>query len=87
MAGTETKRNFWVLLLCLLCGLTVGYFIGGLCEEVSYLKWMNYAGVFGFDQPIQLNLGVVWLSIQIKFNITLAAILGMILGVFLYKKI
>ena len=87
MASSDTKKNFWILLLCLLCGLTVGYFIGNLCEQVAFLKWMNYAGSFGFDQPIQLNLGVMWFSIQVKFNITLASILGMVLGVILYKKI
>lgn len=87
MAGIDSKKNFGVLLLCLLCGLTVGYFVGSLCSQVAFLKWMNFAGSFGLDQPIQLNLGVVWLSIQIKFNITIAAILGLLLGVLLYKKI
>lgn len=79
--------NFWILLLCILSGLTVGYFIGNLCEHVEVLKWMNYTGTFGLDQPIQMNLGVLWFSIQVKFNITLAAIIGMLLGILLYKKI
>lgn len=87
VASIDSKKSFWVLLLCLLCGLTVGYFVGSLCSQVTFLKWMNYAGTFGLDQPIQLNLGVIWLSIQVKVNITIAAILGMLLGILLYKKI
>lgn len=79
--------NFGVLLLCMLSGLTVGYFIGNLCNDFSYLKWLNYAGTFGLDQPFQVDLGVVWFSFQVKFNITLTAIIGLLLGVFLYKKI
>lgn len=88
MVGGSTKAgNFWVLLLCMLSGLTVGYFVGGLCSQVSFLSWVNYVGSFGLDQPFQVNLGVIWFSVQIKFNITLAAILGLICGVFLYKRI
>lgn len=87
VSGNTKFNNFWVLLLCMLSGLTVGYFVGSLCSEVNLLKWMNYTGTFGLDQPFQVNLGVIWFSVQVKFNITLAAILGLLLGVFLYKKI
>lgn len=86
-SGTIKFGNFWVMLLCILSGLTVGYFIGNLCDNVSFLKWINYTGTFGLDQPIQVNLGVIWFSIQVKFNITLAAVMGMLLGIALYKKI
>lgn len=85
--GTTKLGNFWVMLLCILSGLTVGYFIGNLCDNVSILKWINYTGTFGLDQPIQVNLGVIWFLIQVKFNITLAAVIGMLLGIALYKKI
>lgn len=88
MVGGATKaNNFWILLLCILSGLTVGYFIGNLCSHTSVLAWMNYAGTFGLDQPFQVNLGVIWFSVQIQFNITLASILGLLCGIFLYKKI
>lgn len=88
MASGATKfGNFWILLLCILSGLTVGYFVGNLCDHIYFLKWMSYTGTFGLDQPIQMNLGVLWFSIQVKFNITLAAVIGMLLGILLYKKI
>ncbi len=88
MAGNTSKfSHFWILLLCMLSGLTVGYFIGGLCSEISFLKWLNDTGTFGLDQPFQVNLGVIWFSFQVKFNITLTAVIGLLLGIFLYKKI
>ena len=86
MANQKTGQ-LWILLLCMLSGLTVGYFLGNLCEEVSFLKWMNYTGVFGLDQPVQVNLGVIWFSLQVRFKFTLTAIIGMLVGVFVYKKI
>lgn len=76
-----------ILLLCMLSGLTIGNFIGELCSNFTYLKWMNYTQVFGFETPFQINLGAIMLAIQIQFNITISGILGMILGVFVYKKI
>jgi hypothetical protein len=79
--------NAWVLILCMLAGLTVGNFVGGFCSNVNFLKWINYAGAFGLDTPLQIDLGVIWLSFQIKLNITLAGILGMVAGVLIYKKI
>lgn len=86
MAINKTT-SFWVLILCMLAGLTVGNFIGGLCNNVSFLKWVNYTGHFGLDTPVQIDLGVMWLSFQVKLNITLAGILGMVSSVFIYKKI
>lgn len=86
MANQRTGQ-LWILLLCMLSGLTVGYFIGSLCNSISFLKWMDYTGSFGLDQPVQVDLGVIWFSLQVKFNITLTAILGMLAGVFIYKRI
>lgn len=80
-------NNMWVLLLCMLSGLTIGYFIGELCNQVEFLKWINYSGSFGLDNPVQVNLGVIWFSLQVKFNMTIAAILGMLAGIFVYRKI
>lgn len=87
MAGENFKGRGWIMLLCMLCGLTVGYFLGSLCASVKWLAWLNYVGTFGLDQPFQVNLGVIWFSVQIKFNMTLAAILGLLCGIILYKKI
>ncbi len=91
MGGGNVSVNktarFGILLLCMLSGLTIGNFIGELCSHLVYLKWMNYKQVFGFDSPFQVNLGAILLAFQIQFNITISGILGMVLGVFVYKKI
>lgn len=81
------KKGLWVLLLCMLSGLTVGYFLGELCSQVPVLKWINYTGTFGLDSPVKVNLGVIWFSLQIQFKLTICAILGLLIGIFVYKKI
>lgn len=87
MAGEQKRGKVGVLILCLLSGLTVGYFIGELCSGVKFLSWMNYSSSFGLDTPIQVDLGVIWFSLQMKFNISIAAIVGLLMGVFVYRKL
>ena len=86
MTGQKSTQ-FGILLICMLSGLTIGYFLGNLCENINYLKWLNYTGSFGLDEPVKVNLGVIWFSLQIKFNFTLTSIIGMLMGIFMYKKI
>lgn len=80
-------KNFWVLLLCMLSGLTVGYFIGDLCRDIPFLSFLNYSQVFGLDQPISLDLGVLLAVVKLQIKISLAGILGMVAGVIIYKKL
>ncbi|MEG0012708.1 MAG: DUF4321 domain-containing protein [Cellulosilyticaceae bacterium] len=80
-------KNFWVLLLCMLGGLTVGNFVGDLAKNISFLSFIQYGQSFGLDSPVNIDLGVLVMSVQFTIEITLAGILGMVTGVLLYKKI
>lgn len=80
-------KNFWVLLLCMLGGLTVGNFVGDLAKNISFLSFIQYGQSFGLDSPVNIDLGVLVMSLQFTIEITLAGILGMVTGVLLYKKI
>lgn len=85
--SAQKTTQLGILLVCMLSGLTIGYFLGNLCENINVLKWLNYTGSFGLDEPVKLDLGVIWFSFQIKFKFTLTSILGMLIGIFVYKKI
>lgn len=87
MRGSQGDKGFWVLILVLLAGLTVGGFIGSLCREVPYLGWLDYGQTFGFEEPVKLDLGLIWISVQLVVSFTISGIMGMILSVFLYRKI
>lgn len=80
-------KNFWILLLCMLAGLTVGYFIGELCMKVPWLSFMHYQQVFGLEEPIPIDLGVISAVFKFQIKISLAGILGMMGGILIYKKI
>ncbi len=80
-------KNFWILLLCMLAGVTVGDFIGQVCEGVTFLRFLNIGRGFGLETPLSLDLGVLFISFKCQIQITLAGVIGLIGGILLYKKI
>ena len=81
------EKNIWVLLVFLLAGLVVGGLLGKLASEVSWLWWLSYEQQFGLESPIVLDLSVIQLTFGLMFKINVASIIGMILSIFIYKKI
>ena len=84
--GSKTSKNAWVLVIVLLAGITVGGLLGSLCADVPYLGWLNYGQIFGLEQPVNLDLGVIWLSVQLTVKFTISGILGMIIAIFIFQK-
>ena len=81
------EKNIWLLLVFLLAGLVVGGLIGKLASEVSWHWWLSYEQQFGLESPIVLDLSVIKLTFGLMFKINVASIIGMILSIFIYKKI
>ena len=81
------EKNIWILILFILCGIVVGGLLGELASQVDFLWWLSYGQEFGFSDPITLNLQVITLSFALMFKINISSIIGMILSIFIYKKI
>lgn len=81
------EKNVWILLVFLLAGLVIGGLLGKLASEVSWLWWLAYGQSFGLETPIVLDLSVLKLTFGLVFNINVASIIGMILAVFIYRKV
>jgi hypothetical protein len=79
------NKNKWTLLLVLLCGVVLGGFIGQLCSGVSWLSWLSYGRVFGLTSPVVLDLGIIVLTFGITITINIASIIGIIVGIIIYK--
>lgn len=87
MRSSRSDKGFWVLIMVLLAGLTVGGFIGSLCKELPYLAWLDYGQTFGLEAPVKLDLGLLWISVQLVVKFTISGIIGMVLSVLIYRKI
>lgn len=86
MAITKGKSG-WILVVLLLAGLVVGGLLGELAAKVDFLWWIGYSQTFGLSTPIQLDLSVIQLTFAISFKISIASILGMLIGICIYKII
>ena len=83
----KKKKNIWILLIFILSGLVVGGLLGELASRVDWLWWLGYNQSFGLESPIVLDLSVVKITFALMFKISISSIIGMVLAIFIYKKI
>ncbi len=83
----RNEKNGWSLFLLILAGIVIGSLIGELASQVSFLNWLGKGYSFGLDNPINLDLQIMTLIFGIKFKITVASILGIVIAIFAYRKI
>ena len=75
---------FWILLFA---GILLGGLLGQLSEGVSFLSWLGYGQSFGLEQPLILDLGILNLTFSIMFHLNIASIIGVLIAVFVYRKV
>ena len=80
-------KNIWILILFILCGIVVGGLLGELARHVEFLSWLAYGQEFGLTSPIELDLSVIKLTFGLIFKINIASIIGIVLAIFIYKKV
>ena len=81
------EKNIWILIIFILSGLVIGGLLGELASKVDWLWWLSYSQSFGLQDPITLNLGVISISFALMFKISVSSIIGMVIAIFIYKKV
>ena len=81
------EKNIWILLIFILSGLVIGGLLGELASKVDWLWWLSYGESFGLENPIILDLSVVKITFALMFKISISSIIGILLAIFIYKKI
>lgn len=81
------EKNIWILLVFLLAGLVIGGLLGKLAASVPWLWWLSYEQQFGLETPFILDLSVLKITFGLMVKINIASIIGMVLAIFIYKKI
>ena len=81
------EKNIWILIVFILCGIVVGGLLGDLASKVDFLWWLSYGESFGFSTQIKLDLNVIQLTFGLMFKINIASIIGMVLAIFIYRKV
>ena len=81
------EKNVWILLVFILSGIVVGGLLGELASKIDWLWWLSYGESFGLNEHITLDLSVIQIKYRLMFKINISSIIGMILAIFIYKKI
>ena len=77
------RKNNWSCFLLILAGIVIGGFIGSLFPN----SWLNYGQSFGLSSPLDLDLGILCITFGLSIKITIAGILGVALGIIIYRFI
>ena len=77
------KRVNWVLIILVLIGFVIGRFIGTYFDGT----FLNYGQSFGLSNPIELDMGFILLTFGLKFHITIASVIGVIISFVVYRFI
>ncbi len=80
------EKSIWVFLIFVLSGIVLGGLLGVLAEKINWLWWLSYGEQFGFTEPVILDLSVLKVTFSLWIKINVASIIGMILAVFVYRK-
>ena len=75
------RKNNWACFLLILAGIVIGGFIGSLLP----VQWFNYGQTFGLSSPVVLDFGILCLTFGLSIKITVASILGIIIGIIIYR--
>lgn len=80
-------KNFWVFLILLFSGIIFGGLLGQLTNNVPYLSWLGYGQSFGLTEPFVLDINILKVSFGIMFELNVASIIGILVAIFVYRKI
>ena len=83
----NSRKNNWVLVIILLCGIVLGGYIGTLASNVSFWSLLAYGNTFGLTSPIVLDLGILVLTFGLTIHINIASIIGLVIGIIVYRLI
>ena len=81
------EKNIWILLVLLLSGIVIGGLIATFAVNVSWLSWLAYGEEFGTNGPLGIDLSILKLSFELRLKINVASIVGMIIAIFVYRKL
>ena len=65
----------------ILAGIVIGGFVGSLFPN----SFLNYGQSFGLSSPVVLDLGILVLTFGLTIKITVASILGIVIGIIIYR--
>ncbi|MCC8097309.1 MAG: DUF4321 domain-containing protein [Eubacterium sp.] len=80
-------KNSIVFIIVMLSGLIIGGFLGDVASGISGLGFLNYGQEVGLTSPLVLDLIIIKLQLGLTLKFTIAGIIGMVISIFIYRKL
>ncbi|MCD8089144.1 MAG: DUF4321 domain-containing protein, partial [Clostridiales bacterium] len=80
-------KNSIVFILVMASGLVIGGFLGDLAAGFPYLSFLSCGQEIGLTSPFVLDLIIIKLQLGLTVKFTIAGIIGMIISLFIYRKL
>ena len=80
------NKNNIVFVFVMLSGLVIGGFLGEIASGIPALSFFNYGKEVGLTNPLTLDLIIIRLQLGLTLKFTIAGIIGMIISIFIYRK-
>ena len=74
-------------MLAVFAGIILGGYLGSLALAVPALKFLGYGAELGLTSPLVLDLNVLKLTFGFTVNLNIASILGLIVALFIIRKV
>ena len=76
-----------IFVVVMLSGLVIGGFLGELTSGIPALSFLSYGKEVGLTSPVALDIIIIKLELGLTFKFTIAGIIGMIISIFIYRKL
>ena len=80
-------KSIWILIVFMFAGIVICGLIGDLASKSTGLWGLAYGQEFVLNQPLSVDLSIIKFSFSLMIKLNISSILGMILAVFIYRKI
>lgn len=80
-------KAIWILIVFIFAGIVVGGLIGDIASRSGSLWWLAYGQEFGLREPLSVDLSVIKFTFSFLIKLNISSILGMVLAIFVYRKI
>ena len=82
----KSRRNGWILLLFLIIGAFLGGLLGNVLGDYApFLNWTSHT--YGINPPLSVNLDMLSLTFGLTLRLTVAGVIGLVLGYFAYRAL
>ena len=72
------KKNFWLNFFLICVGIVLGAMVSEMTAGIAWLSWLSYGLAFGTQAPVVLDLGILSLTFGIRIDLTISAIISII---------